>query len=266
MAPISFASKIESKDCLFGVYLMLPSTLSANVVGGAGFDWALIDMEHSPLSPSKATAIVQAVALASHNKTLPFIRIPSHGVEYAKWALDSGASGVVIPMVQSRAEMENVVRHVRYPPMGQRSFGPFHAPYADIDADSNMDKYFSRTAKDIALLPMIESVQGVANADEIMSVPGISGVFVGPVDLRLSMGLAGAHGEEEVYLRALEKISEVGKRYQIPVGIFAANAKLLPRLRKMGYSFFLVGGDVASLTGGLKTALDNAAQSIQPKM
>jgi 2-keto-3-deoxy-L-rhamnonate aldolase RhmA len=266
MAPISFTNKMKSHGHLFGVYLMLPSTLGAHVVGSAGFDWTLIDMEHSPLSPSKTTAIVQAVAVASHNKTISFIRIPSHGVEYAKWALDSGASGIIIPMIQSRAEMENVVRHARYPPLGQRSFGPFHAPYADLDADSNMDKYFSSTAKDVALLPMIESAQGVTNADQIMSVPGISGVFVGPVDLRLSMGLAGPHGEEKDYLSALEKIAEVGRKHKLPVGIFAANAKLLPQLCKIGFSFFLVGGDVACLTGGLKTALDSATQSIQPKL
>lgn len=264
MPPIGFTTRARGQDPLLGVYLMLPSTLSAHVVGSSGFDWVLIDMEHSPLSPAKATSMVHAIAVASHNKTLPIIRIPSHGAEYAKWALDSGAAGIIIPMVQSKAELENIVRHARYPPIGQRSFGPFNAPYADLDGDSTMDKYFATTAKDIALLPMIESAQGVANAEEIMSVPGISGIFIGPVDLRLSIGLVGAHGEEEEYLKALEKILAIGKERQLPVGIFAANSALLPRLCKMGFSFFLVGGDVMCLSGGLSSTLLGAKEAMRP--
>jgi 2-keto-3-deoxy-L-rhamnonate aldolase RhmA len=267
MPPLPFTAKAQGPNPLFGVYLMFPSALSAHIVGSSGFDWTLIDMEHSPLTPFEATAIVQAIAVASHNKTLPVIRTPSHGVEYIKWALDSGASGIIVPMVQSKAEMMDIVRHARYPPFGQRSFGPFNAPYADLDEDSNMDKYFNSTAKDIALLPMIESAQGVVNAEEIMSVPGISGVFVGPVDLRLSMGLAGPHGEEKEYLDSLKKIADIGKQRQLPIGIFAANTKLLPKLKKMGFSFFLVGGDVMCLAAGLKDALVSAKQGIQsPKI
>jgi len=266
MAPKSFLSLVSGGNSVFGAYIMLPSILSAHIVGSAKFDWVLIDMEHSPLAPLDATNIVQAIAVGSHNKTVPLIRIPCHGVEYVKWALDSGAAGIIVPMVQSKVEMYNIIRYAKYPPLGQRSFGPFNAPYADLDADSTMEKYFTRTAKDIAILPMIESVQGVNNVEDIVSVPGVTGLFVGPVDLRLSMNLAGTHGEEPQYLEALEKISNAASKLKVPVGIFAAEPTSITILENIGYSFFLVSGDVMGLSNGVTKSLAKARKASQCKI
>jgi 2-keto-3-deoxy-L-rhamnonate aldolase RhmA len=261
----NFTDYATASEPLLGVYAMFPSTLSAHIIGNSGFDWVLIDMEHSPLSASKATAMVHAVANSSHNKTLSFIRIPSHGVEYVKWALDSGAAGLVVPMVQSEAEVKDIIRHARYPPQGQRSFGPFHAPYANIHPDSTMEKYFTRTSKEIAVIPMIESSQGLERAEEILAVPGLNGVFIGPVDLRLSMGLSGPHGEEKEYLEALRKLASVAKQNNLSIGIFLADMSLLARFQQLGYSFFLVGGDLMCLASGLESSL-NIARSHSAKI
>lgn len=253
----SFASASPSAP-LLGSYMMLSSTLSAYTVGGVGFDWVLIDMEHSPLSAADATALVHAVSVASRNKTLTFVRTPSSGVEYVKWALDAGANGVVVPMIQSREQADAVVAHARYPPVGQRSFGPFYAPHANLSGDGTPMGYASQTAKDVSVILMIESAAGVENAEAIMSTPGISGIFIGPVDLRLSLGLSGPHGEEEVYLRALEKIAQLGQRLGVKVGIFVAQAGLMPRLQRLGYSYFLVGGDLMFVGNGARAALTEA--------
>ena len=101
--------------------------LSANLMASAGFDWMLIDMEHTPLSAREATAIVHAVANGSGGKCSPLVRIPAAEVSWVKWALDAGADGIVVPMVQSKEEAERIVRYSKYPPVGQRSFGPFMA-------------------------------------------------------------------------------------------------------------------------------------------
>lgn len=250
----SFASASPSTP-LLGSYIMLSSTLSAYTLGGAGFDWVLVDMEHSPLSPSNATALVHAVSVASRNKTLTFVRTPSAGVEYVKWALDSGANGVVVPMIQSREQAEAVVSHARYPPAGQRSFGPFYAPYTNLGGDGTLMEYASRTSKEVSVILMIESTTGVENAEMIMSTPGVSGIFVGPVDLRLSLGLSGPHGEEEAYLQALKKIAQLGQRLGVKTGIFVAQPDLIPRLQRLGYSYFLIGGDVLFAGNGARAAL-----------
>jgi 2-keto-3-deoxy-L-rhamnonate aldolase RhmA len=255
-------TKYKLQDQLTQLRGQFESPFSAKILSSTGYDWVLIDMEHSPLSARDATALVQAVAVGSRGRCAPMIRIPSHGVEYVKWALDAGASGLVVPMVSTKAEVELVIKHARYPPVGQRSFGPFQAPYADLSHDSDMAKYFTQTVKDVSIVPMIESRQGVENAEAIMSTTGVSGVFVGPVDLRLSMGFAGAHGSEEEYLAALKRLVDIGNRNNIPVGIFAATPDILKMLVAMGFTFFLVGGDLMALTLGATEILNKSKAAL----
>ncbi|MCJ1299542.1 hypothetical protein MMC08_002334 [Hypocenomyce scalaris] len=240
---------------LFGVFLTLGVPIGAQLIGRCQYDWALIDMEHSPLSAKEMTSMVHATVLGSRGQTQPLVRIPGHGVEWVKWALDAGAAGIVVPMCRNAEDVQNIVEWGRYPPLGQRSFGPFQAEWADLLPDSGVNKYFSKTAADLAILPMIESVEGVANAESIMSVKGISGIFVGPVDLRLSMGLMGADGEEEQWIQALKKIADLGKKMRIAVGIFSVSSEAMLRQKKMGFSYFLVAGDLTSLSAGATSAL-----------
>lgn len=241
-----------------GPAIWISNTFSVNLLGSLGFDYVFIDMEHAPVHQTAMTDTVHAIARSSHNKTLSIVRVPSHGVEYIKWALDSGANGIVVPMVQSRAETERVVQCARYPPDGQRSFGPFMAQWADMSPDSSVAKYFSTQAKDVAVIVQIESKQGLENAEEIMSTPGISGVFVGPADLRLSMGLPGMDGSEEVFVNALNKVLELGKKHNIAVGMLALSPQRLEELTEQGFHFFLYGGDTRFLQKGAELALEDA--------
>ncbi|CAK7215382.1 hypothetical protein SBRCBS47491_002467 [Sporothrix bragantina] len=260
---MSFVDRTRSR-VLLGAYLAIESVYSAHLMGRAGFDWMLIDMEHSPLSARDSTALVHALAVGSHGRCASLVRIPALGVEWVKWALDAGAAGIVAPMVQSAAEAEQLVRFARYPAGGgQRSFGPFNAPWADLGEDSDVPKYFSKTAGDVAVVAMIESRAGVDNAEAILGTPGISGVFVGPVDLRLSMGLAGADGEEAEYVAALSKITRLGKALGKPVGIFSATPAAVQTHARMGFTFLLVAGDSTALVHGAKVALDGCTQALR---
>ncbi|KAB5528788.1 Pyruvate/Phosphoenolpyruvate kinase-like domain-containing protein [Coniochaeta sp. 2T2.1] len=163
-------------------------------------------------------------------------------------------------MVQSRADAESLVKFARYPPVGERSFGPFQAPWADLAEDSDIVKYVTKSAPAVAVIPMIESRAGVADAEGIMTTEGVTGIFVGPVDLRLSMGLTGADGEEPEYVEALEMILRIGKRVGIPVGIFAASPEALKKQIGMGFTYFLVTGDSAALSSGAQVAIDTSRQ------
>lgn len=245
---------------ILGAYLAIESPFSAHMMGRAGFDWMLIDMEHSPLSARDATALVHAVAVGSYGACASLIRIPSIGVEWVKWALDAGAAGIVAPMVQSKEEAERLAQFAKYPPLGQRSFGPFNAQWTDLSADSSLAKYVSATSKGVAAIAMIESKAGVENAEAIMSTEGISGIFIGPVDLRLSLGLQGADGQEPEYVKALEKILSIGKRLSMPVGIFSASPDALKVHLRMGFSFLLVGGDTTALANGAKAVVDSSRE------
>jgi 2-keto-3-deoxy-L-rhamnonate aldolase RhmA len=192
----TFLTSVRERGPLLGSFLIFNIPYAAQLLARCGFDWLMIDMEHSPLSAQEATNMVHATVSASQGSCIPIVRVPSHGVEWIKWALDSGADGNIIPMVNNKEEMDLIIKRVIYPPGGARSSGPFRTPFANLDPASTMADYRTQTVKDTAILPMIESVEGVQNAEAIMSTENINGVFIGPVDLRSSMGFHGPDGDE----------------------------------------------------------------------
>ncbi len=249
-----------------GAYLAIESPFAAHTMGRAGFDWFLVDMEHAPLSAREATSLTHALVAGSKlagdggSSASALIRIPANSVEWVKWALDAGAHGVVAPMVQTAAEAAQLARYARYPAAGgQRSFGPFNT---GTDAMT----YFARDAPHVAVIAMIESREGVANAEAILATEGIGGVFIGPVDLRLSMGLAGAVGAETEYVAALAKIASIGRRLNKPVGIFSASPAAIREHAALGFSFLLVAGDSTALASGAKLAVEGARGALREKL
>ncbi|KAK2773172.1 2-dehydro-3-deoxyglucarate aldolase [Colletotrichum kahawae] len=184
-----------------GVALTIPSVTVSRLISQVGYDFVFIDMEHSPLGPEKMTALVHGVVASSRGSCFPLVRVPSQGVEWIKWALDSGAAGIIVPMVNNQAEMRAIAQHCLYPPRGRRSFGPSNAPWGLPNGPGGgVGEYVKRASEGkIAILPIIESTESVENVEDIISIDGVSGVFIGPIDLRLSLGLSGADGEEPAY-------------------------------------------------------------------
>lgn len=132
--------------------LTIPSTVVAQVVGGAGHDFVFIDMEHAPLKPEKTTQMVHAIVASSRGSCFPIIRMPSHRVEWIKWELDRGA--IVVPMVNNKAEVDEIMNRTTYPPQGSRSFGTARAPWGLYGGpQGGVAKYFeSARTSDIAIL------------------------------------------------------------------------------------------------------------------
>lgn len=262
---MSFLRDCKSGTTPLGAYLAFESLLSVHLMASAGFNWLLVDMEHSPLSARETTAIVHAIANGSHGQCSSLVRIPATSVEWVKWALDSGAGGVVAPMIQSKEEAERLVRYAKYPPVGQRSFGPFNAPWADVSSDRSLAKYVDEAMKPdsgrVAVIAMIESEGGVKNAEAIISTKGIDGIFIGPVDLRLSLGLAGADGIEQAYVDALNSIVRLCKQHGKVVGVFSAGPEILKKHISMGFDYLLVAGDSTSLSNGAQMALKGSQEA-----
>ncbi|KAK5712494.1 hypothetical protein LTR15_012074 [Elasticomyces elasticus] len=238
----TFLDSAKEHKPLLGSFLSFNTAYAAQILARCGFDWLMIDMEHAPLSAQEATNMVHSTVAASQGNCMPIIRVPSHGVEWIKWALDSGADGIIIPMVNNKAEMDLIIKRALYPPAGARSSGPFRTPFADLDPAATMSKYRTETVASTVVLPMIESVEGVENAEAIMTTPGVDGIFVGPVDLRSSMGFAGPDGDEEQYLKALDKLLAIGKRLDKPVGILLSPTAPQRQI-EMGFDYFLMTGD-----------------------
>jgi len=253
---VSVTSSLAAVDRpLFGCALLIGSPFTAQLIARSGYDWVVIDMEHAPLAPLEVSHMVHSVITASAGKCLPLVRLPSHGVEWIKWTLDCGAPGIVVPMVNNAKEMEEVVQRVRYPPRGYRSFGPYLAPFADLDHTATVDKYLNETSKEVALFPLIESVEAIENAEEILSIDGVTGVMVGPYDLRSSMGLPGGFGTEEKFVKAIEKVARICKRLGKPAGTAARDEAAASQLTKAGYRMLLTGSDAAVMVDGAKSKI-----------
>ncbi len=219
------------------------SPLVAEICAGAGLDWVLIDMEHSP--NGLETVLAQLQAVAAYPAT-PVVRVPIGDVVTIKQVLDLGAQNILVPMISSAAEAQAVVQAVRYPPRGRRGVGSALARSARWN---RVDDYLADADAYVSVFVQVETASGVDNAAAIAAVDGIDGVFVGPSDLAASMGLLGQQTHPDVtaaVLRALEAIRSAGT----PAGVNAFDPTVAQSYLDAGASFVLVGADVALLARG----------------
>ena len=234
-----------------GTFMALGSTLGAEQLAHAGFDWLVIDQEHGAIDATLTQSILQAI---STTDTVPLVRVPWNSGDWIKRALDAGAYGVVVPMVNDRADAEAAVRSTRYPPAGARSIGGSRTRlYGGAD-------YIERANDEILLMVQIEHVTAVENAREILSVPGIDGYFIGPGDLCASLGLPNTWDPDfPEYWAALERVQRAAVEVGKPGGIHASPGRVTAMLER-GYQFIAVGFDISFMASAAAAALKEARQ------
>ena len=228
-------AKLKRGEPAIGTWLTLPSTIVAQLMAKTGFDWLTVELEHSPTSFETAA---QMFAITAASGCVPLARVPINSVENIKRVLDTGAWGIVVPMVNSRAEAEAVVKAARYRPIGERSIGgAMHAANFGTDAAT----YYARANEEILVVVMAEHVDAVENIGAILSVPGIDCVFVGPNDLHASMGLAPSFDSDAPqFNEALKKILAHAKARGIAAGIHVTDAAQARRRIAEGWQFIAV--------------------------
>jgi 4-hydroxy-2-oxoheptanedioate aldolase len=189
--------------------------------------------------------MIQAIDLIG---ATPIVRVPWNEQGIIGKTLDAGAHGVIVPMVNTRAEAEAVVRSVRYAPDGARSWGPVMAGMRHADPRG-------WAADNIAAIPMIETVEAIANLDDILGVPGIDAIYVGPADLAITLGL-GPSGNEgnPLFDDALNTIVEGCRRHDVVPGIHSTGA-LTPLRRQQGFRMITVTSDGLALRAGYESEL-----------
>lgn len=236
--------KIERGEPALGAWLSLPSVPEARIMARLGFDWLTIDMEHSAQNPALMADMVAIIADAG--TSAPMVRIPVNGVEWFKWALDAGAWGVIVPMVNTREEAQRAVELAKYPPAGSRSIGGAFGPYGFGITDWPS---YARTANDeILVIVQIESAQGLQHVDEILSVPGIDVAFVGPNDLHAQLGLTpSSDGTEPEFLDALERIKAAARKHHVTPGIFSGSGEAAAERIRQGFQVISVTTDISSM-------------------
>src|SRR5256884_4534177 len=236
--------KLKRGEPALGAWLSLPSIPSARIMARLGFDWLVVDMEHSAQS---ATLMADMVAtIADAGTCAPLVRVPNNSVEWFKWALDAGAWGIVVPMVNSREEAQRALDYSKYPTLGNRSIGGIFSPYGFGTTDW---PDYARVANDeIMIIVQIESAEALQHLDEILSVPGIDVAFVGPNDLHAQLGLVpSSEGAEPEFTEALEHIKAAARKYHLALGMFSNNGEAAAERVRQGFQMISVTTDISSL-------------------
>ena len=234
-------------QAVYGSWVGINSPSIARLTARAGFDWLMVDMEHAPINFTLMAEMVGVIA--DSRGPAPFVRVPSLSIENIKRVLDSGAWGVLIPMVNSVEEAKTVVAACKYPPEGVRSMGGMYAP---LGFDSTRSEYAKFANQEVAVAIQIESREGLDKVDEILSVPGIDIAFIGPNDLHASLGLPPAYESgEKVFNEAVETIKAAAARHKVAMGILASNGQAARKRVEEGFTFVGVTSDTVSLIYGL---------------
>lgn len=228
-------------------WLTIPCSWSAEVMAHAGFDALTIDMQHGLADYQIALSMLQAI---SATNVVPLARVPWNDPAIIMRLLDAGVYGIVCPLINSRAEAEAFVGACRYAPSGYRSYGPIRAA---VYAGEN---YVLHADETVITLAMIETAQAIHNLDDIASTPGLDGLYVGPADLSMSMGLTElANLRDPELLRALDTVLNAATRYNLVPGIHANTPENAVMLSERGFRFVTPANDTVLLRAMAQSAL-----------
>jgi len=238
-------ARLKAGEAVVGSWLGIPSAVSTRFMAQLGFDYLTVDMEHQPIGIETASAMFATIAGAG---ITPLARIPWNTAENIKRVLDCGAAGIVVPMVNTRAEAEAAVAAAKYPPQGIRSVGgALHAMNFRTDPAT----YYARANEEILVVVQAESPQGVANAEEILSVPGVDAVFIGPNDLLAQMGqVPKMENDSPQFVEALAHILRTAQKHGVAAGIHTSDHEMCNRRLQQGFRFLALASDARFMVAG----------------
>ena len=238
----SFKHAIAKGELQIGLWCSLCSPIVAEIVSHSGFDWLLLDTEHSPNEVPDVLAQLQAVQAGTASA---IVRPAWNDIVLIKRFLDIGAQTLLVPFVQSADEARRAVEATRYPPGGIRGI----TGSGRASRYGRVTNYLKNASQEICLLVQVETKNALDRIEEIASVDGIDGVFIGPNDLSASFGHIGnwAHPDVQAALEdAVRRLKKIGK----PAGILTPNEEEAKRFIQWGYTFVAVGADLGLLARG----------------
>ncbi|HXP98057.1 MAG TPA: HpcH/HpaI aldolase/citrate lyase family protein [Telmatospirillum sp.] len=238
----SFKHAIQAGRVQIGLWSILSSHVTVEVIAGAGFDWLVLDTEHAP---NEMPMVLQQLQAATGGTAHPVVRIPWNDTVDIKRYLDIGVQTLLIPSIESAEEARNAVAATRYPPKGVRGYSA--APRAALFG--RVKDYPQLCEKEICVLLQIETRKGMENLEEIAAVEGVDGLFVGPGDLSAALGHVGNPKHPEMLAtidKTLARIQATGK----PAGMLTGDEKLAQHYIDIGCLFVAVGSDLGLLARG----------------
>ncbi len=227
-----------------GSWIQIPHPTIAEIIGNSGYDWVAIDLEHGSISVNQLPDLFRALELGD---TLPLARLAQGQAKDCKQALDAGAGGVIVPMIESAEQLKLVRDSCYWPPAGNRGVG-----FSRANLFGKYFEVYAEEAQSPLLIAMIENINAVENLKEIVKVSGLDSLLIGPYDLSASMGIT-ADFEHPDFIAVLDKILRISKSENIPCGIHVVNPSVdeLSHRIAQGYRFIAYSLDAAFLNSSV---------------
>jgi 2-dehydro-3-deoxyglucarate aldolase len=227
---ISIRTSLRLGGISIGSWIQIPHPSIAEIMGQSGYDWIAVDMEHGAISVHQLPDLFRALELGN---TLPLVRLAHGHPKDCKQALDAGAGGVIVPMVESAAQLIAVRDACRWPPAGTRGVG-----FSRANLFGKHFEDYREEAQSPLLVAMIEHIHAVDDLEEILAVDGLDAILIGPYDLSASMGLTAQFGHDD-FKNMIDRINKMCSLNGVPVGVHIVqpSADELTEKIKLGYRF-----------------------------
>ena len=224
---------LNNKASVYNLFLTQPSAWMAEQLGVFGLETLTLDLQHTLIEPSDWLGMMQGIKAGG---SIPLARLPWNRPEYIMRALDYGVQGLICPMIETVEDVEAFVKAAKYPPQGNRSFGPIRAGLY------GGPKYFEQANEQIVVFAMIETAAALENIEEIAQVPGLDGLYLGPFDLTASLGFPErANFADPKLQKIIEKVLEVSARNQLYSGVFTVDPFNAKAMAKKGFDLVTIG-------------------------
>ena len=238
-----------NKKINIGSWITTFNPSAVHLMASIGFKWLCVDMEHSTITFDQMSTLISTI---ENNESIPFVRVGSNEKLHIKKALDAGAKGLIVPMINSVKDAKNAIDSTYYYPRGRRGVGLSRAS----NFGYNFEKYVKNESKKIQLILQIESIEGINNLGKILDLKNISGTLLGPYDLSSSLGVIGKL-ESPLVKKAIKKYEEISNKKKVPMGIHVAQPDLnkIKLAYKKRYKFVASGTDMIFLGNSCKEFL-----------
>jgi 2-keto-3-deoxy-L-rhamnonate aldolase RhmA len=243
----AFTERLRQGDLLIGTLISLASPEIAEIISHTGYDWLFIDAEHGAFNPQQAQPMLQAAG-----NTPCVIRVPAGDDVWIKKALDIGAAGIIVPQVHTAEQAEQIINQCKYSPVGNRGVGIGRAHTYGLSFENTIKHANDETA----VILQAESRAAINNIEEIVKVPGLDAILVGPYDLSASLGRIGEVNHPEVQ-EAINRVADVCKAAEIKLGYFGVNASAVKPAIDNGFTLIAVGVDTLFV---IKSATETLAE------
>ena len=246
----------ENKPATLG-WLSIANTFTAELMARQGFDALCIDLQHGTMGMGDVLPMLQAI---SQTETVPIVRVPWNDAAPIMKALDLGAMGIIVPMINTAADAAKAVAACRYMPTGMRSAGPIRA------LQQHGPDYFSKADGEVIVFAMIETQDGLANLEAIAATPGLDALYIGPADLSYALGLPPkADNTDPLHLETCNRILDAAHRNGKKAAMHCASAAFAAGAIGRGFDMVMLTSDFHSMIAGARKQLDDLKAAVSGK-